>query len=108
MSKTVDIDEASFDRMVLEAKAPVLVDFWATWCGPCRRVAPIIEQLSEEYDGKVEFGKVDVDRNPSLASKYGLKSIPALLLFKDGELVSSMIGFRTREQIRESLDTVTA
>ena len=84
----------------------MLVDFWATWCGPCRRIAPIIEELSEEYDGKVTFGEVDTDQNPSIPSKYGIKSIPALLLFKDGNLVSSMIGFRTKEQIKESLGAV--
>jgi len=106
MSKTIVVDESNFDSMVLEAKAPVLVDFWATWCGPCRRIAPIIEELSEEYDGKVIFGKVDTDQNPSLASKYGLKSIPALLIFKDGKLISSMIGLQPKDKLKKSLDTI--
>ena len=86
----------------------MLVDFWATWCGPCRRIAPIIEELSEEYDGKVTFGEVDTDQNPSISSKYGIKSIPTLLIFNDGELISSMAGFQTKDNIKESLDTVIA
>ena len=106
MSKTIVVDESNGDSVVSEAKGPVPVDFWETWCGPCLRIAPIIEELSEEYDGRVVFGKVDVDQNPSLASKYGLKSVPTLLIFKDGKLISKIIGFRTKEQIKETLDTV--
>jgi len=105
MSNMMVVDESNFDKTVLKAKTPVLVDFWATWCGPCRKIAPIIEELSEEYDGKVTFGKVDVDQNPSIPGKYGLKSIPTLLIFKDGKLMSNMVGFHTKDKIKKSLDT---
>jgi len=106
MSNAVVVDESNFDETVLQAKTPVLLDFWATWCGPCRRIAPIIEELSEEYDGKVAFGKVDTDQNPSITNKYGIKSIPTLLIFKDGKLMSSMVGFQTKDKIKKSLDAV--
>jgi thioredoxin 1 len=108
MSKTIVVDESNFDKMVLQAKTPVLVDFWATWCGPCRRITPIIDELSEDYDGKVTFGKVDTDQNPSIPSKYGIKSIPTLLIFKDGKLMSSMVGFHTKDKLKKSLDTIIA
>lgn len=108
MSKTVVVDESSFDKVVLQAKTPVLVDFWATWCGPCRMVAPIVEELSEEYAGKVTFGKVDVDQNPTVAGKYGIMSIPSLLIFKNGKPVTNMVGFRPKDQIKKSLDAALA
>ena len=106
MSNAVVVDESNFDKTVLEAKTPVLLDLWATWCGPCRRIAPIIEELSEEYDGKVTFGKVDTDQNPSIPSKYGIKSIPTMTIFKDGKLMSSMVGFHTKDQIKKILDAI--
>ena len=106
MSNAVVFDESNFDEMVLQAKTSVLVDFWATWCSPCRRIAPIIEELSEEYDGKVSFGKVDTDQNPSITNKYGIKSIPTMTIFKDGKLMSSMVGFHTKDQIKKILDAI--
>jgi len=104
MSKTVNIDDSNFDKIVLQAKIPVLVDFWAPWCGPCRMVAPVVEELAEEYDGRISFGKVNVDENPKAASQYGVMSIPTLLIFKDGKPVSNIVGFRPKAELEQSLD----
>ena len=106
MGKTVAVDESNFEQLVLQSKIPVLVDFWATWCGPCRMVAPVVEELAEEYSGRVSFGKVDVDQNPRVASQYGIMSIPSLLIFKDGKPVSNIVGFRPKDQLKKSLDDV--
>ena len=84
MGKPVVIEDANFNEVVLQAKMPVLVDFWAPWCGPCRMVAPVVDELAEEYDGKITFGKVNVDESPKTASQYGVMSIPTLLLFVHG------------------------
>jgi thioredoxin 1 len=104
MSKPVEIEEAKFDELVLKAGLPVLVDFWAPWCGPCRMVAPVVEELSEEYDGQVSFVKVNVDNAPKTASQYGIMSIPTLMLFKEGKPVDTIIGFRPKEELKKSLD----
>lgn len=86
------ITDANFEELVLNSKVPVLVDFWAEWCGPCRMVGPVVDELSKEYDGKAVVGKVDVDNNPKIATDYGIMSIPALLFFKDGKLVDKQVG----------------
>lgn len=104
MSKPIAIDDSNFDQIVLQAETPVLVDFWAAWCGPCRLVAPLVEELAEEYDGKISFVKLDVDQNPKMASKYGVMSIPTLLIFKDGKPVSTIVGFRPKAELKRSLD----
>jgi thioredoxin 1 len=104
MSKPVAIEDSNFSEVVLKAKAPVLVDFWAPWCGPCRMVAPVVEELAEEYEGKVSFGKVNVDENPKIASHYGIMSIPTLILFKDGKPVTNIVGFRPKVELKKSLD----
>ncbi len=104
MSKPIAIDDSNFDQIVLQAKTPVLVDFWAAWCGPCRLVAPLVEELAEEYEGKISFAKLDVDQNPKMASKYGVMSIPTLLIFKKGEPVSNIVGFRPKAELKRSLD----
>ena len=104
MSKPVEIEEAKFDEAVLKADIPVLVDFWAPWCGPCRMVAPVVDELSEEYDGKMGFVKVNVDDNPKIASQYGVMSIPTLIIFKDGTPVSNIVGFRPKDELKKSLD----
>ena len=105
MSKPVEINEAEFNEMVLQAKTPVLVDFWAPWCGPCRMVAPVVDELANEYEGKVSFVKVNVDDNPKTASQYGVMSIPTLIVFKNGQPVSNIVGFRPKAELKKILDT---
>ena len=104
MSKPIEVNDGNFDQIVLQAKTPVLVDFWANWCGPCRMVAPIVEELAEEYTSRVSFTKMDVDQNPKTASQYGIMSIPSLLIFKNGAPVSNIVGFRPKADLKRSLD----
>jgi thioredoxin 1 len=108
MSKPVEISEAKFDEIVLKAKAPVLVDFWAPWCGPCRMVAPIVDELADEYEGKVSFFKLNVDDNPQIAGRYGVMSIPTLIIFKDGQPASNIVGFRPKPELKKNLDAALA
>ena len=106
MSKPVTIEESNFDEVVLKAETPVLVDFWAPWCGPCRMVAPVVEELANEYTGKVEFAKVNVDNAPVLASSYGVMSIPTLIVFKDGKPANQVIGFKSKDDLKKLIDSV--
>ncbi len=100
------ITDSDFDKVVLQSTTPVLVDFWAPWCGPCRMVAPVVEELAKEYEGKVAFTKLNVDQNAKTAGKYGIMSIPTLLIFKNGEPVSHLVGFRPKAELKRSLDAV--
>ena len=104
MNKPIAVDDSSFDQIVLQAETPVLVDFWAAWCAPCQMVAPIVDELAEEYSGRINFAKVDVDQNPKIATRYGIMSIPTLLIFKKGQPVSHIVGYRPKEELKQSLD----
>jgi thioredoxin 1 len=98
--KVQTLTDANFEQTVLKSPVPVLVDFWAEWCGPCRMIAPHIEALATEFDGKAVVGKLDVDENPSVTSKYSIRGIPALLVFKGGELVDAMVGAADKGRIK--------
>lgn len=100
----LEITDASFEETVLKSDKPVMVDFWAAWCGPCRMVGPIIEDLSAEYEGKAVVGKVDVDANQEFAAKYGVRNIPTVLLFKDGELVSRQVGVAPKKTYEDAIN----
>ncbi len=106
MVRLIDVDDKTFDERVLKAKLPVMVDFWAPWCGPCRMVSPIVEELAEEYLGKMEFVKVNVDECALTANKYGVHSIPTLLIFKEGKPAEQVVGFRPKRDLKKSLDKV--
>ncbi len=104
MSGTREVTDTTFDTEVVKGDLPTLVDFWAPWCGPCRMVAPIVEELSEEYSGRVNFYKLNTDENPSITAKFGVRSIPALIIFKDGELKDTVVGFRPKSDLKKRLD----
>ncbi len=104
MSEPIVVDDTNFDQTVLQAEMPVLVDFWATWCGPCRMVAPVVEELAGEYEGRISFAKLDVDQNPKTAKQYGIMSIPTLITFKKGQPVSHIVGVRPKTEIKQELD----
>jgi thioredoxin 1 len=106
MSKPVEVDVYSFNDVVLQSDKPVLVDFWATWCKPCLMVAPILDELAEEYDGQVTFTKLDLDQNQKIAANYGIMSIPALIIFKDGEPVANVVGARPKAELKKLVESV--
>ena len=102
----LEITDATFDEVVLQSDKPVVVDFWAAWCGPCRMVGPIIEEVSDEYEGKAIVGKVDVDANQEYAAKYGVRNIPTVLVFKDGEIVKRQVGVSPKKVYTDAIDAV--
>lgn len=104
MSAAQPVTTATFDEVVLKSSTPVLVDFWAEWCGPCRMVGPVVEELAKEYDGKAVIGKMDVDNNPKIATEYGIMSIPALLFFKDGKVVDKQVGAVPKHVLANKLE----
>lgn len=106
MSEPIVLTDENFENEVLEADKPVLVDFWAAWCGPCRMVAPIVEQLVSEYDGRAKVCKLDVDAAQKTAGEYGIRSIPTLLIFKDGKVADQVIGAVPKSHITDKLNAV--
>ena len=103
-NKPVEINDHNFQEEVLESNLPVLVDFWAPWCGPCRLVAPVLEGLALAYEEKIKIVKVNVDDNPDSSARYGIMSIPTMLFFKNGELVETIVGFRKKEDLSSIID----
>ncbi|MBM3964588.1 MAG: thioredoxin [Planctomycetes bacterium] len=108
MGHAAEFTDAGFESDVLNSSAPVLVDFWATWCGPCRQIAPLIDELAVQYQGSVKIGKVNVDENPELSMKYGINAIPTLLLFKNGEIVERFQGVPPRTKLEAALNDAAA
>ena len=108
MGKALEFTDSNFEAEVLNSDKPVLVDFWAEWCGPCRMIGPVVEEMAGEYDGKAKIGKVNVDNNPEISVKYGIRSIPALLMFKNGEVVDQIVGAVPKPHLTKQLDAQLA
>ena len=108
MGHPIVVEDATFEEEVTKSSTPVVVDFWADWCGPCKMIAPIVEDLAEEMGDKVKFAKVDVDSNPKVAMQFSIRSIPTLLIFKEGKVADQVIGAVPKQQITEKLDAVLA
>ena len=108
MANTVEFTDGNFEEEVLKSEHPVLVDFWAEWCGPCRMIGPVVEEMAGEYAAKAKIGKVNVDNDPEVSVKYGIRSIPALLIFKNGEVVDQIIGAVPKTHLTKQLDAQLA
>lgn len=104
----VTLTQDNFSKEVLESSQPVLVDFWAEWCGPCKMLAPILDELAQEYDGRVRIGKVNIDEHQGLAAQFGIRSIPTLLLFQQGQVADQIVGLRSKRDLKASFDRVAA
>jgi len=108
MTQPIDVNDGQFDQVVLKSATPVLVDFWATWCRPCTMIAPILDELAEEYSGRITFTRMDIDQNQKTAAQYQIMSIPTLLLFKDGKPIDHIVGLRPKEELKRNLDAALA
>jgi len=104
MSDILQITDAEFEKEVIKSELPVMVDFWAEWCGPCKIVGPTVEELAKEYEGKVKIGKMDVDKNRETPTKFGIRNIPTLILFKNGEAVQTIVGAHPKSHLEEELN----
>ncbi len=102
----IELTDSNFEELVLKSDKPVLVDFWAEWCGPCRMVAPIVSEISTEYEGKAIVGKLDVDSNPEVATKFGIRNIPTILFFKDGEVADKQVGAVPKSVLASKIDSL--
>ena len=102
----IELTDANFEELVLKSDKPVMVDFWAEWCGPCRMIAPLVEELSKEYEGKAVIGKVDVDTNPGVSSQFGVRNIPTILFFKNGALADKQVGAVPKSKLAEKIDSL--
>jgi thioredoxin 1 len=100
------LTQDNFEKEVLQSATPVLVDFWAEWCGPCKMIAPLLDELADEYDGKVKIGKVNIDEQQTLATKYGIRAIPTLLLINKGQVTEQLVGAKSKRDLKASLDRV--
>ena len=102
----IELYKETFEQEVLQSDIPVLVDFWATWCGPCKMIAPIVKEIADEYDGKILVGKVNVDEEPDLTMQYNVSSIPTLMVFKNGQLVNKAVGYREKDEILKMIKKI--